>query len=55
MLLVILLIALSLWGVVWAIIDVRRDGYGHRATDWSRVAGRDDAALQRAESVTTYR
>lgn len=55
MLIVILLIALSVWGVAWAIIDVRRDGYGQRATDWSRVAGREDEALQRAESVTTYR
>lgn len=51
---VILLIALSVWGVAWVIVDVRRDGYGQRATDWSRVAGHDDA-LQRAESTTSYR
>lgn len=55
MFIVILLLALSLWGAVWAIVDVRRDGYGQRATDWSRVAGREDDALQRAESMTAYR
>ncbi|MFB7249709.1 hypothetical protein [Microbacterium sp. NPDC056234] len=54
MLIVILLIALMVWGLVWALVDVRRDGYRQRATDWSRVAGHDDA-LQRAESTTTYR
>jgi hypothetical protein len=55
MVIVTLLIALSVWGIVWTIIDVRRDGYRRRDTDWTRVAGRDDDALRRAESATTYR
>ncbi|WP_243229253.1 hypothetical protein [Microbacterium sp. CIAB417] len=54
MFLVIVLVALSVWGIVWSVIDVRRDGYGQRPTDWSRVAGRDDA-IQRAESSVAYR
>ncbi|WP_460796067.1 hypothetical protein [Microbacterium sp. GXF0217] len=55
MIIVFLLIALSVWGIAWTIIDVRRDGYRRRATDWDRIAGRDNDALRRAESSTTYR
>ena len=54
MIFVFLLFALAVWGIAWTIIDVRRDGYRPRDTDWSRVAGSDDA-LRRAESATTYR
>ncbi|HWV49569.1 MAG TPA: hypothetical protein VN035_08940 [Microbacterium sp.] len=55
MIIVSLLIALAVWGIAWTIIDVRRDGYRPRDTDWTRVADRDDDALRRAESATTYR
>lgn len=41
MFIILLLIALSIWGVVATVIDVRRDGYRATPTDWSRVAQSD--------------
>ena len=53
MILIIFLAAITMWAIVAGIIEIRRDGYGQRPTDWSRVAGRD--ALHRAESGHAYR
>ncbi|GAB3596412.1 hypothetical protein [Microbacterium tumbae] len=44
MLFVLLLAALSLWAVIATLIEVRRDGYRARETDWSRVAENDRGA-----------
>ncbi|WP_278249356.1 hypothetical protein [Microbacterium sp. SD291] len=41
MILVIALIALSIWGIVATVIELRRDGYRPVSTDWSRVAGHE--------------
>lgn len=43
MILLLLLIALSIWGVVATVMDVRRDGFRATPTDWSRVAESDRA------------
>lgn len=53
MVLLIALIALTLWGIIATVIEVRRDGYHPVATDWSRVAGRD--VLDRPEAGAGYR
>jgi hypothetical protein len=37
MILVIVLIALSIWGLVATVVEVRRDGYRQVPTDWTRV------------------
>ncbi|MGM1018653.1 MAG: hypothetical protein ACQEW8_14055 [Actinomycetota bacterium] len=38
MMFLLLLAALALWCVVHTVLVVRRDGYGARPTDWTRVA-----------------
>lgn len=38
MILVIALIAISIWAVAATAVEVHRDGYGPTATDWSRVS-----------------
>ena len=53
MVLLIALIALSLWAAVATIVELRRDGYRRTPTDWNRVAGRD--LRQHAESGHVYR
>ncbi|MGH3688877.1 MAG: hypothetical protein ACRDT7_01860 [Microbacterium sp.] len=52
MILLIALIALATWATVATIVELRRDGYRHTPTDWSRVADRDIS--QRAESGHVY-
>ncbi len=42
MLFLFLLATLALWAIVGTTVAVRRDGYGPRPTDWSRIAGRED-------------
>ena len=44
MILVIVLLALAVWAITATAVELRRDGYRAVPTDWSRVAGRDDAA-----------
>lgn len=41
MILVIALLALSVWAAVATVVELRRDGYRHTPTDWRRVAERD--------------
>ena len=53
MILIIALVALSVWGIIDTVIQLRRDGYRPVPTDWSRVADRD--AIDRAEVGHTYR
>ncbi|WP_200903819.1 hypothetical protein [Microbacterium sp. GCS4] len=53
MILLIALLALSLWAVVATVVEIRRDGYRRQPTDWGRVAGRD--ALDDAQSGHAYR
>jgi hypothetical protein len=61
MFLIILLVALTVWAIVSTVVVARRDGYGARAIDWTRVAEygvhhRDSVdPLQGAESSMTYR
>lgn len=44
MILLILLAALALWAIIATILEVRRDGYCARRTDWNRVAESDRGA-----------
>lgn len=37
MVLLIALIALVLWATIATVVELRRDGYRHQPTDWSRV------------------
>ena len=53
MILLIALLALGAWALIATIVELRRDGYRHVPTDWSRVADHD--ALDRAEAAHTYR
>lgn len=53
MILVFALIALSVWGLIATVIELRRDGYRQTPTDWNRVAEHD--ALDRAELGHVYR
>lgn len=53
MILLIALLALGAWALIATIVELRRDGYRHVPTDWSRVADHD--ALDRAEAGHTYR
>ncbi|WP_449409169.1 hypothetical protein [Microbacterium maritypicum] len=53
MILVIALLALAAWAAVATVVELRRDGYRQRPTDWSRVRGRE--ALDAAESGRGYR
>lgn len=53
MILIIALIALGVWGIVATVIELRRDGYRHQPTDWSRLDGRD--ILDTAEPGHGYR
>ncbi len=41
MIFLLLLAALVIWAAVATIIEVRRDGYCARATDWTLVAEKD--------------
>lgn len=53
MLLLILLLALSIWAVIATFVELRRDGYRRTPTDWSRVTGQD--ALSQADHGHVYR
>ncbi|MFS0853728.1 hypothetical protein [Microbacterium sp. 179-I 3D4 NHS] len=53
MIILILLLALALWGLIATIVELRRDGYRRTPTDWRRVAERDP--LTAAESGIAYR
>lgn len=44
MLLILILLALAAWSAVATIVELQRDGFRRTPTDWSRIAGRDDAA-----------
>ncbi|MGW8482848.1 hypothetical protein ACWGJP_06895 [Microbacterium sp. NPDC055903] len=44
MIFLLLLAALAIWAAVATLVEVRRDGYGPCATDWTRVSGRDEDA-----------
>jgi hypothetical protein len=39
MIIVIALAALSIWGLVATVVELRRDGHRAIPTDWARVAG----------------
>jgi hypothetical protein len=41
MILLIALAGLVLWATVATVIELRRDGYRHQPTDWSRVPGHE--------------
>lgn len=53
MILLIALLALAAWGLVATAVEIRRDGYRQRPTEWSRVNARDP--LDAAESGHAYR
>ena len=53
MILLLALLALSVWAVVATVVELRRDGYRRQPTDWSRVADRDP--LTDAQSGHVYR
>ncbi|MFJ4223175.1 hypothetical protein [Microbacterium sp. NPDC089695] len=48
MIFVIVLLALAVWAVIATVVELRRDGYRQRPTDWRRVAEHeslDDAGV----------
>jgi hypothetical protein len=54
MFIILVLFVLAAWGMIATVIDVRRDGYRQRQTDWSRAGGYDDP-LRAAETSSSYR
>jgi hypothetical protein len=53
MIILILLLALALWGLIATVVELRRDGYRQTPTDWRRVAEHDP--LTAAGSGASYR
>ncbi|WP_193597279.1 hypothetical protein [Microbacterium sp. YJN-G] len=49
----LILAALALWGLVAALVELRRDGHRALPTDWSRVAEHDLVAC--ATRATAHR
>lgn len=53
MFIVIVIGALAVWALIATVVELRRDGYRARPTDWSRLGGIDP--LHRAEHGGSYR